>query len=131
MAGAKKFLDNVPVGRIFLWTHNPRHPPLENESKVIAQLCAKEDVYPLARDIAKHGLNPLERFGVVPVDKKKSGHAGPNYYANEGNRRLCAVKLLHDRELAPPNLRKAFQKLADDEATVMINTVSVVAFDDE
>ena len=49
----------------------------------------------------------------------------------EGNRRLCAVKLVADPELAPANLRKAFQKLADDPATVKIKTVPVVAFGDE
>ena len=131
MATDKKFLDSVPVGRIFLWLSNPRHPTLDNEAKVIGQLCAKEDIYQLARDIAKHGLNPLERFAVVPVDKKSSGVAGANYYVTEGNRRLCAVKLLNDPELAPANLRKSFEKLANDKASITINTVPVVAFDDE
>jgi hypothetical protein len=131
MAGAKKFLDSVPIGRIFLWLSNPRHPEFDNETKAIAQLCAKEDVYQLARDIAKHGLNPLERFAVVPFERKKSGQTGANYYMREGNRRLCAIKLLTDPELAPANLRKAFHKLADDATSVKISTVPVVAFDDE
>jgi hypothetical protein len=70
---ASKFIEAVPVSRIFLGLSNPRHEPCDAEAKVIARLCEKEDVYPLARDIVKHGLSPLERFALVPLDKRKSG----------------------------------------------------------
>ena len=129
MAGAIKNIESIPVGRVFLSLDNPRHVPLDSESKAIAQLCAKEDIFPLARDIAKHGLNPLERFAVIPVDPRKSNQANSSYYVSEGNRRMCAVKLLHDPELAPARLRAAFQKLADDPNTISIRTVSGVVFE--
>jgi hypothetical protein len=121
-----KTLDAVPVNRIFLWLSNPRHVPFDTEAKVIEFLCDKEDVYPLARDIAKHGLNPLERLAIFPVDKRKVGKGDTSYYVAEGNRRICAVKLLRDPDLAPANLRKAFEKLA--EKWTAINTVPAAVF---
>lgn len=126
VAQAPKFLDAVPVSRIFLMLNNPRHDPLETEAKVIAKLCAKENVYPLARDIAKHGLNPLERFALLATGKTKSGTA--SYTVAEGNRRICALKLLNDPELAPANLRKSFTKLSDGWAPV--TTVPAAVFED-
>jgi hypothetical protein len=129
MAGALKNIESIPVGRIFLSLTNPRHAPLDTEPKVIAQLCSKEDIFPLARDIAKHGLNPLERFAVVPVDKRKMDHVNSTFYVTEGNRRMCAVKLLNDPELAPAKLRKAFQKLSEDPNTISITTVPGVVFE--
>src|ERR1700683_2017770 len=109
-----KFLDAVPVGRIFLSLDNPRHEPLHDEAAVINKLCKTEDVYPLARDIVHHGLNPLERLGLLPLSKRKADSSGATYYAAEGNRRICALKLLHDPDRAPANLRKGFEKLATD-----------------
>ncbi len=66
-------IDAVPVSRFFLSLDNPRHVPFDNEAKTIDYLCNKEDVYQLARDIARHGLNPLERFALIPVSNHVSG----------------------------------------------------------
>lgn len=127
MPDAPKFIEAVPVGRIFLGLSNPRHEPYDTETKAIARLCEKEDVYPLARDIVKHGLNPLERLALVPLGKRRGGAI--SYYAAEGNRRLCALKLLNDPDLAPANLRKAFERLAEEWSPV-ITAVSGAIFDD-
>lgn len=70
----------------------------------------------MARDIAKHGVNPLERCALVPVGKGKGAKSG--YFVAEGNRRLCALKLLDDPDLAPAALRKAFEKLAEKRVPV-------------
>ena len=59
MSDSPKNIEAVPVSRIFLLLSNPRHEEVENEPQAIARLCAKENVYSLARDIAKLGLNPL------------------------------------------------------------------------
>jgi hypothetical protein len=121
-----KSLEAVPFSRIFLWLDNPRHIPFDTEAKAIEFLCEKEDVYPLARDIAKHGLNPLERMAIFPTDKRKPTKSDASYYVAEGNRRICAVKLLHDPDLAPANLRKAFEKLS--EKWTPINSISAAVF---
>lgn len=128
MPDAPKLIESVPVGRIFLGLGNPRHKLVETEAMAIARLCEKELVYPLARDIAKYGLNPLERFALVPVDKAKAGGSNTNYTTAEGNRRICALKLLNDPDLAPANLRKAFEKLAED--SIAPSTVSAAVFSD-
>lgn len=128
MAKGPKFDDKVPVGRIFLALDNPRHEPVDSEPKAIARLCAKEDIYPLARDIAKHGINPLQRLALVPTDPAQSGsHA--SYTSAEGNRRICALKLLIDPELAPAKQRKAFTKLSEQWANPL-KVVPAAIFDD-
>lgn len=127
MSIAPKNVEMVPVGRIFLYLQNPRHEPFESEAKAIEYLCNKESVFPLARDIAKHGLNPLERFALLPIEKRKSDRSTATYYAAEGNRRVCAIKLLNDPDLAPASLRKSFEKLAQEWTP--IKSVSGVVFD--
>jgi hypothetical protein len=102
----------IPVDRIFLDLKNPRHKPYENESEVIEYLCREEYVYALAKDIAQVGLNPLELFAVIPL-ASNGRRSAKSYVVAEGNRRMCALKLLHDPELAPANLRKDFTKLAE------------------
>ncbi|GAA0537864.1 hypothetical protein FHS83_003505 [Rhizomicrobium palustre] len=128
MPEGPKLLESVPVERIFLWLGNPRHNSVEAEAAAIARLCDKELVYPLARDIAKIGLNPLERFALVPIGKARIGGATTNYTTAEGNRRICALKLLNDPELAPANLRKSFEKLA--EKSNVPSMVSAAVFPD-
>jgi hypothetical protein len=97
----------VPIGRIFLDLTNPRHVPLKTEDEAIEYLCESEDVYALARDIANIGLSPLERVALIPIKGQKDA-----YTMAEGNRRLCALKLLADPDRAPARLRKGFASLA-------------------
>lgn len=116
----------IPIDRIFLDLSNPRHEPYESEGEVIEYLCREEYIYELARDIVKVGLNPLELFAVVSLSKPAK-NAPQTYVVAEGNRRLCALKLLHDPELAPANRRKDFVKLA--EKAPEFEEVLGVAFD--
>ena len=119
-------VDGVPISRVFLALDNPRHEPVETEAEAIERLCSKEDVVPLARDIVRHGLSPLERFAMTPIGKTRSGE--PTYWVSEGNRRICALKLLADPELAPPKHRKTFENLADGWPP--IKRVDAVVFND-
>jgi hypothetical protein len=48
----------------------------------------------------------------------------------EGNRRVCAVKLLNDPDLAPAHLRKDFARLAQESAHVPIGEINAVVFAD-
>ena len=80
---------------------------MKTEGEVIEYLCDKEDVWALARDIASIGLNPLERVALIPIKGQKNA-----YTMAEGNRRLCALKLLADPDSAPARLRKGFASLA-------------------
>jgi hypothetical protein len=117
--------DSVPIGRIFLALDNPRHEPVENEAQAIERLCTREDVLPLARDIVRHGLSPLERFALAPIGKRS---AAQSYYVAEGNRRICALKLLADPDLAPAKFRAPFEKLTANWKP--IPSISGVVFKD-
>jgi hypothetical protein len=121
-----KQVGDVPISRVFLALDNPRHERVENEAAAIERLCTKEDVLPLARDIVKHGLSPLERFAMTPIGRTRGGDA--TYWVSEGNRRVCALKLLNDPESAPPRFRKNFEKLAANWTP--IKAVDAVVFND-
>lgn len=113
----------VPVHKIYLDNENPRHSPLESEGEIIGKLFGAEKVKGLAEDIVGYGVSPLDRIGVIPHPKVPSA-----YIAVEGNRRLCALKLLNDPEKAPTEPgRKAFRLLKSSLAAP-IKEVEVVVF---
>lgn len=121
-------IERVQVSRISLYLGNPRHEPLKDQTETIAALCAKEDILPIAKDIANLGLNPLENFAIFPTGGKPKPGGAQHYISAEGNRRLCALKLLNDPDLAPPKIRKAIEKLS--ASWTQIRTVSAVIFKD-
>lgn len=126
MTQPKRTARTIPLDRIFLHHENPRHEPYETQGQVIEYLCASEEVPQLARDIAHHGLSPLDQFGVV-LDHDDGNDS--TYIAAEGNRRVCALKLLTDPELAPPERKKFFEKQA--EVWTPITELPCVIFDDQ
>jgi len=69
----------------------------------------------------------LKRFALTPTGNVRGG--GTTYWVSEGNRRICALKLLLDPELAPPKFRGAFEKLA--EKWIPIDSVSAAVFHNE
>ncbi|VVE80247.1 hypothetical protein [Pandoraea sputorum] len=98
----------VSLRRIYLDNINPRHDPIDNEPDIVAHLIAHEQVKALAADIAARGTSPLERLAAVPHTVAKN-----SFIAVEGNRRVCALKLLSDPEKAPEAHRPYFRKLAE------------------
>lgn len=112
MAKYKRTEKIVPLERIFLNHENPRHEPYETQAQVIEYLCRHEDVPQLARDVVKHGLSPLERFALY-LDANSQDNGEATYVVAEGNRRVCALKLLCDPDLAPPDKRAFFERLAN------------------
>lgn len=96
----------IETHRVFLDLENPRSStPFESQDEAIKWLCDNENVVVLAKDIREIGTNPLELLAVM-----KRGNA---YIALEGNRRLCAIMLLGDPELAPAAYRQRFSRLAE------------------
>jgi hypothetical protein len=121
----ERHFEQVEVDRIFLYEENPRHEPIESEPEIIEHLCKDEQVFSLARSISEAGPNPLELLGLVEL-----GGAGrkKNFQVWEGNRRVCAIKLLNDPDLAPPHLRKDFARLA--KTYTPLKKIMAVIFDD-
>ena len=126
MAKPKRIEQSIRLGRIFLHHDNPRHEPYETQAQVIDWLCSNEEVAQLARDVAQHGLSPLDRFGVIRDHETDGDDA--TYIAAEGNRRICALKLLADPDLAPPDRKSFFEKHA--ESWTPITALPCVIFDD-
>ncbi len=80
----------------------------------------------MAKDIAEHGLNPLELLALITLDDTKAG-----YYVSEGNRRICAIKLLNDPELAPAKHRKTFEKIAENIEAIVgdnLHSISIIQY---
>jgi hypothetical protein len=122
-----RHLGPIEVDRIFLYEENPRHEPIETEPEIIEHLCKDEQVYNLARSIADAGPNPLELLGLVEAPDSGSKKT---YQAWEGNRRVCAIKLLNDPDRAPAHLRKDFARLSAESGHVPIKKINCVVFDD-
>ncbi|WP_277188622.1 hypothetical protein [Caballeronia sp. BR00000012568055] len=113
----------LQLRRIYLDNDNPRHDPIDNEPEIVAYLVAREKVKELAANIAERGTSPLERLAVVPHGVAKNA-----FIAVEGNRRLCALKLLSDPEKAPDGHRTYFRELSKKASPP--DAIDVVVFND-
>lgn len=116
----------IPLGNIILDLENPRHEPYQSQEEVIEYLCKNEYVYALARDIVTVGINPLDIMAVIP--NPDAPENDPSYIIAEGNRRLCALKLLEDPQLAPSTERKNFKEIS--RQWKKIDRISAVIFED-
>jgi hypothetical protein len=98
----------VQLRKMFLDNENARHDPIANEPEIIALLIEKLHVKALASDIAaQDATSPLDQIGVFPHPLVKDA-----YLVAEGNRRVCALKLLNDPDKAPDGHRVFFRDLA-------------------
>lgn len=98
---------------------NPRInvDPSDKESDIIRKLIQFEEVQDLARKIAQSGLLPGERIIVAQEEGQ--------WVALEGNRRVCACKLLLSPQLVPAEFRRTFPKLTTASEIARIDRVDV------
>lgn len=96
--------EQICIDLLLLSDGNPRLEPALGEDDAIDKMVRDQHnkLYELAADIAKHGLNPLDTVGVFPSEIY-SGY----YEVGEGNRRICALKLLK----TPARLQQISQSL--------------------
>lgn len=87
----------------------------DKESDIIRKLILHEDVQELASKIAKTGLLPGERIIVV----QEKGQ----WVVLEGNRRICACKLLLSPQLVPADFRKSFPTISTASEISLIEKV--------
>jgi hypothetical protein len=115
----------VPLQKIYLDNENARYDPIDSEPEITAHLIAHEYVRALARDIVRRGsTSPLERMAVIPHPEITNA-----YITAEGNRRLCALKLLHEPDKAPEGERSYFRQLGK-EMNSPVTSMEVVVFKD-
>ena len=116
----------VSVSNIYLDLNNYRHKPLTSEPAAIAHLLAEQDVLPLARHIASKGrISPLELMALVPHPKVKNA-----FITAEGNRRLCALKLLQDPDKADTEANKAIFRELQATLNAPIDEINAMIFPD-
>jgi hypothetical protein len=116
----------VALNRIYLDNDNPRHDPIDNESEIINYLLRKENVKPLARHIAEAGsMSPLERLAIVAHPEVKGA-----YIAAEGNRRICALKLLSDPDKAHSETDKTYFRGLAKKISDIPSSLEAVVFSD-
>ncbi|AGI47375.1 hypothetical protein TALC_00366 [Thermoplasmatales archaeon BRNA1] len=122
--------DNFMVEKLGLQTlvidvDNPRFPQTSSEQEAIDVMLSRipDKILAMARDIAKHGLNPSTVPVVFATDDGK-------YIVKDGNRRITSLKVLMNPKLAKDaNLRKKFEKIQFDRSD--FKYINCVVFDDE
>ena len=117
--------ETIAVSKIYLDLINPRHKPYTKPSQAISYLCKEDNIVSLARDIAKLGLDPTQKLALLSEGKGDD----ETYIVLEGNRRVCALKLLEDPALAPPSKRTSFERISASW-TNPIKSVEAVVFSD-
>lgn len=112
-------LKRIEVDKLDLDLDNPRHGKLNTPEAAITHLIEKERVIELAVDIArKGGTNPMDLLGVV---RRKGGANSGVYISAEGNRRVCALMLLHDPLRVPKGVLDRAKKIKALEAAIALN----------
>lgn len=99
---------STAINRLRLDPENPRlatSVKRPTQQELIADLLEHEDVMELVRDIARQGYFPNELLVAI--------RDGANTIVVEGNRRLAALKLLLNPELAPDSYQKRIRQHAE------------------
>ena len=114
----------IPLDDIKLNLNNPRFWSSEDESEAIAKICSKGDVHLLAKDIVDNDLDPLDQVVISSAD---------GVTVADGNRRICALKLLKNPDLAPEKMDDVFQKIVTEKRKEIkdwqpISEVEVIIF---
>ena len=119
----------IPVDTLLLSDGNPRLDSSLGEDEAIRNMVLDQNdkLFELASDIVEHGLNPLDTIGVFPSETYNGF-----YEVGEGNRRMCALKLLitpdRIREINP-NLHSKFSTLS--QTFTAPDSIEVGVFYDE
>jgi hypothetical protein len=122
----------LPIGKLYLDPENPRHDVAPDQQQVIRTLLDRngDKLLRLARDIANEGTSPADLPIVVPHPTITD-----SFIVVEGNRRLAAIKILRDANLAAlaPNvsLRKRLEDIAKGLSTARLDAIECVVFDNK
>ena len=93
----------LPVSRLLVDLLNPRYEENDTTEEAVFDLVTSDKVYEIARDVVELGsLNPLENIGVY-ADEESDGR---RFIVVEGNRRICALRLLEDPDAVPKDVPK-------------------------
>ena len=117
----------IPISKILVNTENPRFEPVKDQREALDLMLSKagKAVLNLAKDIAQHGLNPSKRLMVIEL-------GDGNFLPLEGNRRIVALRLLHNPEQATDkSFTEKFKELKKEFGTQLPTEVECVVFPDK
>jgi uncharacterized protein YjgD (DUF1641 family) len=120
--------ETIQLTEIFLDPENPRHDEIQSQRDLISAMVTDQGdkLVRLAKDIIDIGINPSDIPILIP-------HSSENdkYFVVEGNRRITALKLLHEPSLCSnKKLSKRFMDLKEVFAKSPINEVQCVIYND-
>jgi hypothetical protein len=121
--GPVKFAE-LKVGALFLDLTNPRHEAVEAQDEAIESMIIEQGpkLRTLMEHIAEHGLSPVDRMMVVRENKKN--------IVVEGNRRIAALKVLDNTDLAKgTSLERAAIKISKERAVTVTKVDCAIADD--
>lgn len=121
--------DNISIDLLLLSDGNPRLNPSVGEDEAIFNMVNDQNdkLFELASDIVEHGLNPLDTIGVYPSETYHGF-----YEVGEGNRRICALKLLISPERIQHINGSLYSKFLSLSKTYSApNSIEVGVFNDE
>lgn len=111
------------INNILLDNKNPRLETIyKKQEEALKELIndSEEKIFQLILDIANNGLNPFENIGVL---KEKE-----NFIVLEGNRRICALKILNNPEIIKKINSKLYAKVL--KLKTNISEIEVLIFND-
>ncbi|QVK17763.1 hypothetical protein KHQ81_13060 [Mycoplasmatota bacterium] len=116
----------VNLNNIVVYDKNPRIFEAESENEAIINIMYdnEDKIYNLADSILQNGLSPLDIIGVFKEGNK--------YIAQEGNRRITAIKIMKNPSLIKSEYPKhyaKFNKLTEDINLSFLDNVYVYIVD--
>jgi hypothetical protein len=121
---AMDITQGISVGNLLLDTSNYRIVKQANQKGARDAIIAEQGkkLVKLAEDIIEHGLNPFDLPMVIDAED-----GNQNYIVVEGNRRLTAINLLLDPDLAKGSLlHKAFTGLSKKHSDAIPKVLNCV-----
>lgn len=116
---------NINVSDLALYLQNPRLSDSENQVESVRKMIQDqgEGLLKLASSIVNDGLSPIEIVGVAFDEQTRK------YVVLEGNRRVCALKLLNNPSLADDkSFRDAFEDFKTEFDKSPISEVRCAVF---
>jgi hypothetical protein len=117
----------IKITNLVVNIDNPRYEMVGNQQEAIGVMVRDQGkkLINLASDLIQKGINPSEFPIVVPHEKEK-GH----FIVLEGNRRVVALKLLHNPEMVKDQqaIYKKVKSLSHKSKTGQINEIECVVF---
>lgn len=117
----------IPIEKLLVNPKNPRFEPVKSQQEAINLMLIKvgKEVFNLAKDIAEHGLNPSKSLMVLEV-------ADEYFLPLEGNRRVVALKLLHEPEQTTNQIFiQQFKELKKDYGSKIPSEIECTVFPDK